>query len=186
MSDNGKIYTKGGDKGQTSLIGGERVPKCHDRVEAYGTLDELNSWVGLIRDQDIGSYLTAILIKIQNSLFIIQSLLAAGDEKTKESLPQLQETDIILLEKEIDKMNETLPGINSFILPGGNIIVSYCHIARCVCRRSERIIVRLSEKYKVGQQIFMYINRLSDYFFVLSRKISKDFHAIETPWKPSK
>lgn len=186
MSENGKIYTKGGDKGQTSLIGGKRVPKYHDRVEAYGTLDELNSWVGLIRDQDIGSYLTAILIKIQNSLFIIQSLLAAGDEKTKESLPQLQETDISLLENEIDKMNEGLPVINSFILPGGHIAVSYCHIARCVCRRSERIIVKLSKKNIVDRQIFMYINRLSDYLFILSRKISKDFHVVETLWKQGK
>ena len=179
-----KIYTKKGDTGKTSLIGGTRVSKNHIRIEAYGTVDELNSWVGLLRDEikDTGSVNT--LIKIQNRLFTVGSLLAADPKKNKMKLPQLAEQDVTLLENEIDRMNESLPPIKYFLLPGGHTLVSYCHIARCVCRRAERCVTNLSEKSNVAPIIIKYLNRLSDYLFVLSRKISSDLSVKEIPWKP--
>ena len=140
-----KIYTKTGDKGETSLIGGTRVPKHHVRIETYGTVDELNSYIGLIRDQDIDKHSIAILLEIQDRLFTIGSSLASDPEKSKMKIPDLKEEDIQLLEKEIDKMNESLPEMRSFVLPGGHTTVSYCHIARCVCRRAERICILLKE-----------------------------------------
>jgi len=173
-----KIYTKTGDKGQTSLIGGTRVPKHHIRIEAYGTVDELNSFIGLIRDQDIKEHYKEILIEIQDSL------LASDPVKSKMKVPQISEEDVILLEKEIDTMNEELPEMRSFVLPGGHSTVSYCHLARCVCRRAERNTIKLAELDKVDEIIVKYLNRLSDYLFVLSRKLSKDLGAKETPWKP--
>jgi cob(I)alamin adenosyltransferase len=179
-----KIYTKTGDKGQTSLIGGTRLPKHHIRIEAYGTVDELNSFVGLIRDSISEKELFDLLIEIQDRLFTIGSLLAADPEKNKMQLPQLNESDIVLLEKAIDKMNETLPEMKSFVLPGGHPTVSYCHIARCVCRRAERATLKLSENEKVDELIYKYLNRLSDYLFVLSRKLTQDLKANEIPWKP--
>lgn len=179
-----KIYTKKGDKGETSLLGGTRVPKHHIRIEAYGTVDELNSWLGLIRDQNISADIKKFLINIQDRLFTIGSHLATDPKKNKIKLPSLNEDDTILLEKEIDKMNETIPEMKSFVLPGGNEIVSYCHIARCVCRRAERCVVHLAQNEKVEEIIIKYLNRLSDYLFVLSRKFSHEFRAEEIPWKP--
>jgi cob(I)alamin adenosyltransferase len=179
-----KIYTKTGDKGQTSLIGGTRLPKHHIRIEAYGTVDELNSSIGLIRDQQIDAHSRSILIEIQDRLFTIGSLLAADPEKNKMKLPQISEEDIVLLEKEIDKMNETLPEMKQFVLPGGHTTVSFCHIARCVCRRAERSTLKLAENEKVDEILYKYLNRLSDYLFVLSRKFTQYLNAEEIPWKP--
>ena len=176
-----KIYTKAGDKGQTSLIGGTRVPKHHIRIEAYGTVDELNSYIGLVRDQQIDLYSKELLIEIQDRLFTIGSSLASDPEKSKMKIPDLKEEDITLLEKEIDKMNETLPEMRSFVLPGGHTTVSFCHIARCVCRRAERNIIHLSETSFVAELVIKYLNRLSDYLFVLSRKIAHDLNASEIP-----
>lgn len=179
-----KVYTKTGDKGVTSLIGGTRLPKQHIRIEAYGTVDELNSWIGLVRDQDIDKQYMAVLIETQDRLFTIGSLLAADPVKNKMKLPEISEDDIVLLEKEIDAMEEKLPPMKSFVLPGGNTTVSYCHLARCVCRRAERAVLRLAENEEVGELIYKYLNRLSDYLFVLSRKLTLDLKAVETPWKP--
>ncbi len=179
-----KIYTKTGDKGETSLIGGTRVPKHHIRIESYGTVDELNSYIGLIRDQEIDAHSKKILLEIQDRLFTIGSSLASDPEKSKMKIPDLKEEDITLLENEIDKMNETLPEMRSFVLPGGHTTVSYCHITRCVCRRAERLTIQLSENSFVADLVIKYLNRLSDYLFVLSRKLSMDLHATEIPWKP--
>lgn len=179
-----KIYTKTGDKGQTSLIGGTRVPKHHIRIEAYGTIDELNSSIGLIRDQQIDKHSKDILVEIQDRLFTIGSYLASDPVKSKMKIPELKEEDITLLEKEMDAMNEILPEMRSFVLPGGHTTVSFCHIARCICRRAERLIVHLSENEEVQALVKIYINRLSDYLFVLARKLSHDLKAEEIPWKP--
>lgn len=179
-----KIYTKTGDKGQTSLIGGTRVPKHHIRIEAYGTVDELNSYIGLIRDQKLDESTKKILIEIQDRLFTIGSSLASDPEKSKMKIPDLKEDDITLLEQEMDKMNEVLPEMRSFVLPGGHTTVSFCHIARCVCRRAERLTIHLSENSYVADLVIKYLNRLSDYLFVLSRKLSQDLNAQEIPWKP--
>ncbi len=187
-----KIYTKTGDKGQTSLIGGARVPKHHLRIETYGTIDELNSHIGLVRDQEIDEHSQQILLEIQDRLFTIGSILASDPEKSKThgepgramKLPDLKEEDITLLEQEIDKMNETLPEMHSFVLPGGHTSVSFCNVARCVCRRSERLVVHLSENSFVSDLVIKYLNRLSDYLFVLSRKLSMDLKAQEMQWKP--
>ncbi len=179
-----KIYTKTGDKGQTSLIGGTRVPKHHIRIETYGTVDELNSYIGLVRDQQIDDRSKKILIEVQDRLFTIGSILASDPEKSKMKVPDLQEDDVTLLEQEIDKMNENLPEIRSFVLPGGHTTISYCHIARCVCRRAERLTIQLSENSFVTGLVIKYLNRLSDYLFVLSRKLTQDLHAQEIPWKP--
>jgi cob(I)alamin adenosyltransferase len=179
-----KVYTKTGDKGQTSLIGGTRLPKHHIRIEAYGTIDELNSWIGLLRDQAIDERSLKTLLETQDRLFTIGSLLAADPEKNKMKLPDIKEEDILLLENEIDHMEETLPEMKHFVLPGGHTIVSYCHLARCICRRAERAVLRLAENEKVEGLIYKYLNRLSDYLFVLSRKLSRDLKAAETPWIP--
>ena len=179
-----KIYTKTGDKGQTSLIGGTRVAKHHIRIESYGTVDELNSHIGLIRDQKIDANTKKILIEIQDRLFTIGASLASDPDKSKMKIPDLKEEDVVLLENEIDKMNETLPEMKSFVLPGGHTTVSYCHIARCVCRRAERISIHLSENSFVADLVIKYLNRLSDYLFVLSRKLAHDLNAEEILWKP--
>lgn len=186
MSSDWKIYTKTGDKGTTALIGGTRVPKYDERIEAYGTVDELNSWIGLIRDQNIDKNSIGVLLEIQDRLFSLESLLAKGPNSENINLPVLKEEDILLLEKEIDNMNEELPEITSFILPGGSTVVSYCHLARTVCRRAERLSIKMSEQYPVSQLNIKYLNRLSDYLFVLSRKLSKDMGATETPWRARK
>jgi cob(I)alamin adenosyltransferase len=179
-----KIYTKTGDKGQTSLIGGTRVPKHHLRIEVYGTVDELNSWIGLIRDQDIPLSEKEILKEIQDRLFTTGSSLASDPEKSRMKIPDLKQEDVTLLENEIDKMNAQLPELKSFILPGGNTVVSYCHIARCVCRRAERLATHLSENNFVAEFVIIYLNRLSDYLFVLARFLGKRLDAPEIQWKP--
>lgn len=179
-----KIYTKTGDKGETSLIGGTRLPKNHIRIETYGTVDELNSWIGLIRDQNIDENHKNVLLEIQDRLFTLGSLLAADPVKSKMTLPQVSEEDIIFLEKKIDEMDLALEPMRSFVLPGGNTIVSYCHIARCVCRRAERMSVALNETEKLNDLIVKYLNRLSDYLFTLSRKLAAETGAKEHPWKP--
>ncbi|GAB3917785.1 cob(I)yrinic acid a,c-diamide adenosyltransferase [Mucilaginibacter boryungensis] len=179
-----KIYTKTGDKGLTSLIGGTRVPKHHIRIESYGTVDELNSWVGLIRDQDIAEHDREILKQIQDRLFTIGSSLAADPEKSKMVIPDLHPEDIDLLEKEMDAMNEELPELRHFILPGGSNAISYCHIARCVCRRAERITVHLAEDNPVDERVIIYLNRLSDYLFTLGRRIAHQQQVPENKWLP--
>ena len=178
-----KIYTKTGDKGSTSLIGGTRVPKHHIRIEAYGTVDELNSFLGLIRDQSIDEHSVKTILEIQDRLFTIGSTLAADPGKSKMKIPDLKVQDVTLLEKEMDCMNEVLPEMRSFILPGGHTTVSFCHIARCVCRRAERKVIELSQSSFVDELVIIYLNRLSDYLFVLSRKLAMDLNATEIPWK---
>ncbi len=179
-----KIYTKTGDNGQTSLIGGTRVPKYHLRIETYGTVDELNSYVGLIMCQNISAKYQQLLKEIQDRLFTIGASLAADPEKSKMKIPDLHDADIILLENEMDTMNEILPPLRHFVLPGGNTIVSYCHIARCVCRRAERLTVELAENSFVDERVSIYLNRLSDYLFVLARKLNNDFGTAENIWIP--
>lgn len=179
-----RIYTKTGDTGKTALIGGTRVPKYDERIEAYGTVDELKSWVGLLHDKIIDNRQKEILIEIQDRLFTAESLLAQDGSESNRLLPELKEADIEFLEKEIDFMNESLPPIKSFVLPGGHELISFTHITRTVCRRAERIIIKLSEKHPVNPLIIKYINRLSDYFFVLARKLTIDLDAEETAWKP--
>jgi len=179
-----KIYTKTGDKGQTSLIGGTRVPKYHLRIETYGTVDELNSYIGLVMCQDIDLHDQQLLKEIQDRLFTIGASLAADPEKSKMKIPDLHYRDITLLEEEIDLINETLPPLKHFVLPGGNTVVSYCHIARCVCRRAERLTVALAENSFVDEHVTVYLNRLSDYLFVLARKLTVYFRVEENIWIP--
>jgi len=179
-----KIYTKTGDKGFTSLIGGTRVVKHHIRIESYGTVDELNSYVGLIIDQDIAGHDKEIMKQIQDRLFTIGSSLASDPEKSKMIIPDLHLTDIELLEKEMDLMNLDLPELRHFILPGGNNAISFCHIARCVCRRAERIVIHLAEESMVDEKVIIYLNRLSDYLFTLARKIANDNKIPENQWIP--
>lgn len=179
-----KIYTKTGDSGQTSLIGGTRVPKHHLRIEGYGTVDELNSWIGLIRDQNIDQQSINTLMEIQDRLFTMGSHLASDPEKSRMKLPEIKSEDIENLEKEIDRMTAALPELKSFILPGGNTTVSYIHIARCVCRRCERLITQLKEEAPVNEKIVVYLNRLSDYLFTLSRFIGMNMKVKESPWYP--
>lgn len=181
-----KIYTKTGDKGTTSLIGGTKVLKSHRRIEAYGTTDELNSFIGLCLDYLKANSVQNVLPEIQDRLFTIGSALACDpDKETKLKIPDLKAEDITLLEHEIDKMNEVLPPMKSFILPGGHVAVSALHIARCVCRRAERCCVRLQKKKEeVEPLIIQYLNRLSDYLFVLSRFTANKLGAEEIPWKP--
>ncbi len=179
-----KIYTKTGDKGHTSLIGGTRVAKHHLRIESYGTVDELNSHIGLIGDQDITPHDKGILKQIQDRLFTIGSSLASDPEKSKMIIPDLHMADIELLEKEMDAMNELLPELRHFILPGGSNAVSYCHIARCICRRAERITVHLAEESTVDEKVIIYLNRLSDYLFTLARKIGHEHNIPENQWIP--
>ena len=188
-----KIYTKTGDKGTTALFGGTRVSKHHIRIDSYGTIDELNAWFGLIRDQEIDSHSKKLLAVIQDKLFTIGAILATDPEKAllksgKERLniPKINASDIELLEMEMDAMNESLPPMTHFILPGGHTTVSYCHIARTVCRRAERMVTQLFEKEPFEDNVLSYINRLSDYLFVLARKLSKDLKADEIKWIPEK
>jgi cob(I)alamin adenosyltransferase len=188
-----KIYTKTGDNGTTALFGGTRVPKDHIRIESYGTVDELNSYIGLIRDQEISNHYKDILIEIQDRLFTVGAILATPPEKEVMKNGELRlkklgitETDIELLEKEIDTMEEVLPQMTHFVLPGGHQTVSYCHITRCVCRRAERLAVHLSHNEPVAEIAIKYLNRLSDYLFVLARKLSFDLKADEVKWIPRK
>lgn len=179
-----KIYTKTGDKGLTSLIGGTRVPKFHLRIESYGTVDELNSYVGMIRDQDIAEHDKELLKQVQDRLFTIGSSLASDPEKSKMVIPDLHLADIELLEQEMDAMNERLPELRHFILPGGNNAISFCHIARCVCRRAERLAVHLANESGVDENVIIYLNRLSDYLFTLGRKIGNEQKIPENQWIP--
>jgi cob(I)alamin adenosyltransferase len=181
-----KIYTKTGDSGTTALFGGTRVPKHHIRIESYGTVDELNSHIGLIRDQDIEQHYKDVLLNIQDKIFVLGATLAADPDKPKLKKPDLLLEDVELLEKEIDQMNETLPEMTHFILPGGHTTVSYCHIARCVCRRCERLVIELSAVAEVDEIVIQYLNRLSDYLFVLGRKIAQDIGVEEVKWIPKK
>ena len=179
-----KIYTKGGDTGSTSLWGGKRVSKASLRLDAYGTIDELNVHIGLIRDTCDIEEAIPLLEEIQNILFNFGSVLAADPEKPGLTLPDLQEDWIQSLEKAIDQMEEELPPLKNFILPGGHIKVSRCHLGRVVCRRAERLVTALNDQHEVNPVILMYLNRLSDYLFVLSRFIAKSLGAPELPWKP--
>lgn len=179
-----RIYTKTGDKGQTSLIGGTRLPKHHIRIEAYGTVDELNSHIGLLRDVTEDADTKQLLVYIQDRLFTIGSHLAADPEKNKMQLPPIYEEDVVALEKAIDAIDALVPEMKSFVLPGGHVHVSYCHIARCVCRRAERAVLRLAENEKVEEIHAKYLNRLSDYLFMLSRWYTLSLKAVEIPWKP--
>jgi len=181
-----KIYTKTGDKGKTSLIGGTKVSKSHRRIEVYGTVDELNSFIGLSSDYLNPYSIENVLSEIQDRLFTIGSALACDpDKETKLKIPDLHETDVTLLENEMDKMNEVLPPMKSFILPGGHLAVSTIHVTRCVCRRAERLCVGLEKKEEeVDPLIIKYLNRLSDYLFVLARFAAFKLGAEEIPWKP--
>lgn len=188
-----KVYTKTGDKGTTALFGGTRVPKHHIRIESYGTVDELNSYIGLLRDQDINPLYKNVLIEIQDRLFTVGAILATPPEKEvlKNGEKRLQnlgisESDIELLEHEIDSMENHLPPMTHFVLPGGHPTVSYCHIARCVCRRAERLAVHLNDIEPTDELVIKYLNRLSDYLFVLARKLSFDLKADEVQWIPRK
>ena len=181
-----KVYTKTGDLGETSLLGGSRVSKAELQIESYGTVDELNSYIGLIRDQIWKQPLLEELIEIQDRLFTIGAHLANDKKKNKIKLPEIHEKDVQRLEMEIDMMDSQLPPMKAFILPGGHTLVSHTHIARCVCRRAERKVVRLSENWEISPVIIKYLNRLSDYLFILGRKLSKDLGADEIEWKPRK
>lgn len=181
-----KIYTKTGDRGKTSLIGGTKVFKSDLRIEAYGTVDELNSFIGLCLDHLTSLNIESCLPEIQDRLFTIGSALACDPEKeTKLKIPDLHEEDVVMLEKEMDKMDEILPSMKSFILPGGHVAVSSLHVARCVCRRAERCCVRMQKKeMEVEPLIIKYLNRLSDYLFVLARYAAHQLKIEEIPWKP--
>ncbi|PWV47537.1 cob(I)yrinic acid a,c-diamide adenosyltransferase [Chitinophaga sp. S165] len=181
-----KIYTKTGDQGKTALIGGTKVPKSNLRIDAYGTVDELNSYIGLVSDH-LSAYTDtiALLREIQDRLFTIGASLACDPDKdTKMRIPDLHAADITLLETSIDKMNEVLPEMKSFIIPGGHVAVSTCHVARCVCRRAERLCVGLQEEQQfIEPLVLQYMNRLSDYLFVLARWIGHQLQVAEIPWK---
>jgi cob(I)alamin adenosyltransferase len=179
-----KIYTRTGDSGTTSLICGKRVSKHDIRLEAYGTVDELISWIGLLRDQEIDPEIVRFLIQVQDRLMISASILAADCDNCRARIPSLKEEDIKDIENEIDRMEEELVPLHSFILPGGHTIVSWCHIARNVCRRAERNVLKLSAGNSVDKDVIKYLNRLSDYLFVLSRKLGKELKINEIPWKP--
>ncbi|MEP2277891.1 cob(I)yrinic acid a,c-diamide adenosyltransferase [Maribacter sp.] len=188
-----KIYTKTGDDGTTGLFGGTRVPKHHIRIDSYGTVDELNSWIGLIRDQDIDSIYQNQLIAIQEHLFTVGAILATNPEKEmlkngteRLKITKVGTTEINFLEEAIDQMDSQLPQMTHFILPGGHTTVSYCHIARTVCRRAERISTLLHQNEPFDKNVLSFINRLSDYLFVLARKLSFDLQANEIKWVPKK
>lgn len=188
-----KIYTKTGDDGTTGLFGGTRVPKHHIRIESYGTVDELNSWLGLIRDQEIDNSSKHQLIRIQEDLFTVGAILATDPKKAvlkngeqRLKIPSISAEDLQFLELDIDEMDSKLPQMTNFILPGGHTIVSYCHIARTVCRRAERMSTLLYETENFDTSVLSYLNRLSDYLFVLARKLSVDKQAEEIKWIPPK
>ena len=181
-----KIYTKTGDLGKTSLIGGTKVPKSHLRIETYGTIDELNSYMGLINDHVSSVHSKIIIKEIQDRLFTVGSSLACDPEKEpKMKIPDLLESDIILLENEIDAMNDSLLPMKFFVLPGGHVSVSTIHVARCVCRRAERLCVNMQQhEMFVDPLVIKYINRLSDYLFILARYTGHQLGVEEIPWKP--
>jgi cob(I)alamin adenosyltransferase len=178
------IYTKGGDKGKTSLLGGKRVSKFHIKIEAYGTVDELMANVALLMDMTSAKDVKLELIQILERLMSAASIIAAEGNDLPDNMPSLSERDVEFLEKSIDLMDHELPKLTSFILPGGNMASSQAHIARTVCRRAERIILKLAEEEPVEEIIIKYFNRLSDYYFLLSRKLAYITGASEIPWKP--
>ncbi len=179
-----KIYTKTGDTGTTSLFGGKRVSKADLRIDTYGTVDELNSYIGLVRDQEVNAKRKIILVEIQDRLFTIGSILATEPGNTKVKIPSLLEDDVLLLEKEMDLMEAELPSMKFFVLPGGHQSISFCHVARTVCRRAERLTISLNTHEAIDPLVIKYLNRLSDYLFMLSRKMTHELSAEETPWKP--
>lgn len=179
-----KIYTKTGDTGSTALFGGKRVSKADLRIDAYGTVDELNSWIGLLRDQPVNTRRTDLLVEIQDRMFTIGSILATEPGNTKVKVPGLAPADVSSLEAAIDAMESALPPMKNFVLPGGHQSVSFCHVARTVCRRAERLVIALHAQSPVNELVIQYMNRLSDYLFVLSRKVALELEAEETPWKP--
>lgn len=179
-----KIYTKTGDKGKTSLLGGTRVSKSDYRIEAYGTVDELNSCLGLVSDLDTDKTRVEFIRNIQSRLFTVGSSLAAETSRAKEFKPDLNENDITSLELAIDEMNKVLPTMKNFIIPGGHQLVSTTHIARTICRRAERLVIRIAETEDIEEIIIRFLNRLSDYLFVLARKQGYDLGVDEIPWKP--
>jgi cob(I)alamin adenosyltransferase len=178
-----KIYTKTGDKGTTALFGGKRVSKADLRIDTYGTVDELNSYIGLVRDQPVNASRKNVMVEIQDRSFTIGSILATEPGNTKVKVPSLSESDVTVLEKEIDAMEVQLPPMKSFVLPGGHQSVSFCHVARTVCRRAERLVIALDAQEKVDALVVQYLNRLSDFLFMLSRKMTAELGAEETPWK---
>lgn len=179
-----KIYTKTGDEGTTSLVNGTRVPKFHIRIEAYGTIDELMSYIGLLRDlPEMDKKSIESLIKIQEHLMTIASILAS-EQHDNPSLPKIHHSDINFLENEIDKMDSELPILKAFVLPGGHYVVSHIHIARCICRRAERLVLAVYNEYGGNEIVNQYMNRLSDYLFILARKLSKDLKTNEIFWYP--
>jgi cob(I)alamin adenosyltransferase len=182
-----KIYTKTGDVGETSLFGGKRVSKSALRIETYGTIDELNSFIGLVRDVQTDARQVELLKEIQDRLFTIGATLASDPgSNAHKAVPDLFEEDVELLERAIDDMDEKLPPITHFILPGGHVHVSYCHLARTVCRRAERLAVALNYQSEIDVLIIKYLNRLSDYLFVLARKTAQNLGIEEVKWYPRK
>ncbi len=181
-----RVYTKTGDKGSTGLIGGTRVPKDHIRIEAYGTVDELNSVLGVVTDQLGDKAINEWILEIQDRLFTVGSSLATDPEKApKMKLPDLHESDINWLEQRIDEMDDQLPQMKSFILPGGHVAASHAHVARCVCRRAERLCVHMQSNGEfVADEVLKYLNRLSDFLFVLARFIVHQNGGVEIPWRP--
>src|SRR5688500_17155389 len=179
-----KIYTKTGDEGMTSLFGGKRVSKADLRIETYGTVDELNSWIGVLRDHNTNHGRKETVLVIQDRLFTMGSMLATEPGNVKVKIPTLKEEDVALLEKEIDAMDGLLPAMRSFILPGGHPSVSFAHVTRTVCRRAERLVIQLHRSEAVSPTIIKYLNRLSDYLFVLARMMAMEVSAEESPWKP--
>lgn len=181
-----KIYTKTGDGGATSLIGGTKVPKNDLRIETYGTVDELNSWIGLINDQWGNEVFKNELKEIQDRLFTLGSSLACdADKEPKMKLPDLRASDVEFLEKRIDEMTAELPPMKTFIMPGGHVTVSSIHVCRTVCRRAERLVVSMQQhELFADAQIIQYLNRLSDYLFTLARYAAKHLGVEEVPWKP--
>ncbi|MEM9390119.1 MAG: cob(I)yrinic acid a,c-diamide adenosyltransferase [Bacteroidota bacterium] len=179
-----KVYTKTGDKGTTALFGGTRVSKSDVRINAYGTVDELNSYIGLLRDQPVNNNKHNLLIEIQDRLFTVGSILATEPDNEKVKVPNLHPEDVEKLEQSMDAMDRQLPEMKSFVLPGGHQSISFCHIARCVCRRAERLVIELSHHGDVDELVIQYLNRLSDYLFVLSRLMAQELKIVETPWVP--
>jgi cob(I)alamin adenosyltransferase len=180
-----KIYTKTGDAGQTSLIGGRRVSKADLRIDSYGTVDELNSWIGLLRDQPINANRRVLLKEIQDRLFTIGAELATDpDRAPRKAMPAIIDEDVTRLENEMDAMDADLPELRQFVLPGGHASVSYAHLARTVCRRAERLTIALNATAPVDPLVLTYLNRLSDYLFVLSRKMAQELDAEEVAWEP--
>lgn len=182
------VYTKTGDKGTTSLVDGKRVLKCDKRVESYGTVDELNSYIGLVAEyaENISPKHYAELKQIQNELFTIQTLLATESEEMRHKLPQLSPNAVSTLESSIDAMTAELPQNKAFIIPGGSVASTHCHVARTICRRAERCCVLLAQEQTVEDELLMFINRLSDYLFVLSRMLLKLENKNEHYWQSPK